>query len=236
MLLVRTACPRYYEAAEEVFEVPEVKKILDDNAQLFAELTKLTGAPVRTPEDIQSLYSTLRAEEEFGLQLPAWTKKYYPERLLPLTKLSYVYSVYTDEMKKFKAGPFIQKMQREWRERSTGALKPADRKMFLYTGHDSTIVNVLHALDVWRADQLPVYGIMAIFELVEDTRTNQWGVQIYLRESAEGGAVPLTIPGCEHFCPLDQLEKLTAKLQIVDAKTECVPKNKDFTTPAPTGP
>lgn len=213
-----------------------MKKILDDNAKLFAELTKHTGMPIRTPDDVQSIYSTLRAEEEFGLQLPAWTKQYYPERLLPLTKLSYVYNVYTDEMKKFKAGPFFQKMQREWRERSSGTLKPADRKMFLYTGHDSTIVNVLAALDLWRPDQLPVYGIMAIFELVEDTLTKEWGVQIYLRESAESGAVPLTIPGCDHFCQLDKLEKLTQKLQAVDIRKECEAKNKDFTTPAPSGP
>lgn len=218
-----------------MFQTPELRAVLADNADLFAELTAHTGMPIATPDDVQSLYSTLRAEAELGLELPGWAAAYYPDRLLPLTERSYMYNVHTDELKKLKGGPFVRKMLHEWQQRSAGKLQPADRKMFLYTGHDSTVVNVLAALDVWQ-QQLPVYGIMAIFELLEDERTHEWGVQIYLRSSANGGAVPLTIPGCEHFCPLAQLEQLTQKLVQVDARKECEPRNKDFTTPPPSGP
>lgn len=234
-MLVRTPCPRYHEALEEVFATPELKSVLSANADLFAELSAHTGMRVATPEDVQSLYSTLRAEEELGFELPAWTKKYYPARLLPLTELSYMYSVHTDELKKIKAGPFVLKMLAEWQAKKAGSLSPAARKMFLYTGHDSTIVNVLAALDVWK-QQLPVYGIMAIFELLENTKTGEFGVKIFLRNSATSGAIPLTIPGCEHFCPLDRMVELTQKLRAKNWAAECQAKNKDFTTPPPSGP
>lgn len=234
-MLVRTPCPRYYEALEEVFELPEVKKVLEENAQLFKELTEHTGMNISTPDDVQSLYSTLRAESEYGVKLPPWTKKYYPDRLVELTDQSYIYNVYTDELKKFKAGPFLKKMVAEQQDKIANKLKPAGRKIYLYTGHDSSVVNILSGVNVWTK-QFPTYAIMGIFELVRDKKTGQVGVQIYLRNSPTSGAIPLTIPGCEHFCPFEQFEEATGKVIAKNFDEECKPKNKDFTTPAPSGP
>lgn len=233
--MVRTPCPRYYEALEEVFETDEVKKVLEENANLFAELTAHTGFPVKTPDDVQSLYSTLRAETEYGLQLPKWTKEYFPDKLTNLTDLSYIYNIYTDELKQLKAGPFIQKLVTEFENKRDGKLKPKDLKISLYTGHDSSVVNILSALNVWK-QQFPTYGIMALFELVRDKKSDQLGVQLYLRNSATSGALPLTIPGCEHFCPLDKFIEFGKKVIPADRAAACVPKNKDFVTPPPSGP
>lgn len=71
---MRTPCPRYYEALKEVFESPELKQVQSDNEELYKELTELTGMDIKTPDDIQSLYSTLRAESEYGLKLPECKK------------------------------------------------------------------------------------------------------------------------------------------------------------------
>ncbi|KAG4068599.1 hypothetical protein HA402_004940 [Bradysia odoriphaga] len=235
LLLVRTPCPRYYEALQEVFETQELQQIQRDNERLYSELTYFTGMDVGTPEDVQSLYSTLRAETEYGLELPEWTRDYYPDELLNLTKLSFIHNVYTEEMQKFKAGPFLQKMIKEWKAKREGFLKPDDRKIFLYTGHDSTIVNVLHALGAWRP-QVPVYGIMAIFELLEDTSTGEYGISVYLRTSARSGAIRLSIAGCGQFCPLDKFVELTRKFVMVDKDRECAARDPSFTTPPPSGP
>lgn len=54
---------------------------------------------------------------------------------------------------------------------------PPKRKAFLYAGHDSTIANILGALGVWDP-QMPEYGVTALFELLEDTDTNQFGVKV----------------------------------------------------------
>lgn len=235
LLLVRTPCARYHEAVEEVFQLPEVKKVLDDNKQLFDELTKHTGMPIRTPDDVQSLYSTLRAESEYGLKLPAWTKPYYPDRLLELTELSYIYNAYTDELKQIKAGPFLSKLITQFQQKVNGTLKPKALKINLYTGHDSSVVNALAGLNVWPR-QFPTYGIMAIFELVRDKKTNQAGVQLYLRNSATSGAIPLTMPGCDHFCPLNKFVELAQSSIATDRVSLCAPRNKNYVTPPPSGP
>lgn len=58
-----------------------------------------------------------------------------------------------------------------------GKLKPSERKAFLYGGHDSTIANLLSALNVWEP-QVPDYGITVIFEFSRDIITNNYGVQV----------------------------------------------------------
>lgn len=233
--MVRTPCPRYYEAVDEVFATAELQKVLSDNEQLLAELSNHTGMPIKTPDDVQSLYSTLRAESEYGLNLPDWTATYHPQRLESLTELSYIYNVYTDELKRLKAGPFWRKMIGEWQSKVTATIRPTDAKIYLYTGHDSTIVNVLAAVGVWQ-QQLPVYGIMGIFELLQDRSSGEWGVQMYLRTSAKSGAIPLTIPGCEHFCPLNKVVDLVEHITKTLDESECLAKNVNFMPPPASGP
>lgn len=191
--------------------------------------------PIKTPDDIQSLYGTLKAEQEFGLRLPQWTRKYFPDKLTNLTDLSYIYNIYTDELKQLKAGPFIQKLITEFENKRDGTLKPKDLKISLYTGHDSSVVNILSGLNVWEK-QFPTYGIMGLFELVRDKKSQEMGVQLYLRNSATSGAIPLTIPGCDHFCPLDKFVELASRSIPKERSTACLARNANFVTPPPSGP
>lgn len=61
LLLVRTTCPRYHEELERVLAEDAAEEIRK-NGQLFEDLTRITGMDIKTPDDIQSLYSTLKAE------------------------------------------------------------------------------------------------------------------------------------------------------------------------------
>lgn len=233
--MVRKGCPRFHEAAEEVLELPEVKRKIAENAQLMEELSRHTGLKVKTAEDVQSIFGTLKAEKEYGLTLPSWTKNYFPERLVELMELSYIYNVYTDELKQIKAGPFLSKLIKEFEGKRDGTLKPKDLKISLYTGHDSTIVNILSALGVWE-QQEPGYAITGLFELVRDKQTKEIGVQLFLRKNATSGAIPLTIPGCNQFCPLDQFLEITQKYTVEDREGLCKVRNAEYVTPPPSGP
>jgi prostatic aicd phosphatase len=61
LLLVRKTCPRYHEELERVL-AEDAKNELEDNKILFEELSNATGMAIKTPDDVQSLYSTLKAE------------------------------------------------------------------------------------------------------------------------------------------------------------------------------
>lgn len=94
-----------------------------------------------------------------------------------LAEQSYLYNVWTREMQKIKAGPFLQKMLNEWQAKVNSTLKPNKRKLFIYTGHDSTIVNIMHALKIWQR-QMPRYSAIIMFELHRNKDTGQYYVEV----------------------------------------------------------
>jgi len=61
-MLVWNTCPRYTQLRSSVNDLPEVRKAHEDHKQLFDELTNYTGMPIKTIDDVSSLYSTLVAE------------------------------------------------------------------------------------------------------------------------------------------------------------------------------
>lgn len=234
LLLVRKSCPRYSEALGILMKSAEVTKILSDNKQLFDNLTSITGLSIKTPDDVQSLYSTLKAESEFGLKLPKWTKYYYPEELLPLTRLSYVLNVYSDELRKLKGGPFLKKTISEWDAVMANEASPKNKKMFVYAGHDSSVVNILSAFNVWK-EQFPSYAIMGIFELHKHRRTGEFSVRIY-QKNVDEQPIPLTIPGCKKYCPVDKLKTLLSQHIPIDMVQDCKAHDDAFEEPPPKGP
>lgn len=234
LLLVRTSCPRYHEALNAVLESPEIQNIMNDNQDLFNNLTTLTGMDIRTPDDVQSLYSTLKAESDFNLTLPEWTQDYYPEKLLPLTRLSYILNVYNDELKKLKGGPFLKKAFGEWDAVIANKPNTKNKKMFLYAGHDSSVVNILSAFNVWQ-EQFPDYAIMASVELHKHRTSGEFAVRIMQKNVKEEPFV-LKIPGCTTFCPVEQLKALLASHIPVDMIQDCKAHTAGFEEPPPKGP
>ena len=111
-----------------------------------------------------------------GLKLPEWTKDFYPDKLIEFSKLSLEMNVYNETMRKMKAGPMITKIANAMKDKSEGKLKPAERKMLMYVGHDSTIATLLAGLNVWENREIPGYNNMVMIELHEDK--SGWNVQV----------------------------------------------------------
>uniref|UniRef100_A0A0K8WDX4 Prostatic acid phosphatase n=2 Tax=Bactrocera latifrons TaxID=174628 RepID=A0A0K8WDX4_BACLA len=177
LLLVRTPCPRYFEAREEVFQIPKVKAELAEHEDLFQNLTKLAGVLIRNADDVNSLYNTLLAEQEFGYTLPAWTKDYFPEKMQFLAEQSFIYNAYTKEMQKIKGGPFLKKMFAEMLEKRNGKLSPGNRKLFVYAAHDWTVGNIMASLNLWEGQMLR-FAVTLIFELHQNQQTGEYYIEV----------------------------------------------------------
>lgn len=109
-----------------------------------------------------------------NLALPEWTKDYYPDKLIPLTLFELQLNTYNDEVRRLKGGPMLKKIINEMLAKKEGTLEPKKRKMFMYIGHDSTIVTLLDTMHIWY-NQMPHYNIMTMIELHEDE--DEWNVQ-----------------------------------------------------------
>lgn len=236
LLIGRNVCPRYYEALEEVLELPEIRKTLDDNALLMDDLSRFTGVPIKTPHDVEYIQDTLNVQTEYGLKLPSWAEKFYPNVLDNLTELAFLTNIHTLELKQIRGGLFVERVATEFAAKRNNTLTPKNRKISLFAAHDYTMISVLETFGIRNGFAVP-YGVMALFELLRDKQTNEIGVQAFLRNSATSGAIPLTIPGCANFCPIDQFLAITQKYIRYDRVDRlCKVKNPNFVPPTPSQP
>lgn len=110
-------------------------------------------------------------------KLPDWTSKYYPEEMRPLGQISLKFNVYNESLVKMKAGPLVSKIANSMKDKKDGTLEPLERKMFMFVGHDSTVVSLLEGLKVWNM-RIPGYNSMVMVELHQND--DNWNVQVYI--------------------------------------------------------
>lgn len=121
-------------------------------------------------------------------------------------------------------GSFLEKLINDWEE---NIAKKIPEKLFIFSAHDGSVVGGLGVFNLWNTNQAPDYGITAIFELKQNRQTGLYGVQVYVRNKEDDEPVLLTIPGCQSFCPLQQLKFLlqdhiptTSDCDLINSKND----------------
>lgn len=59
---MRKPCPQYHIEMDRVLGLEEVRNQMETNRGLFEELTAITGQNTKNFDDVQDIYSTLKAE------------------------------------------------------------------------------------------------------------------------------------------------------------------------------
>lgn len=199
---VGMSCPRF---GPEL--VGAYAPVVASKTTLFSTLTNLTGTNIVTPFDIIGINYALKTQVEYGLKLPAWAVPYYPKVLGELSNEAWGRIASTDALKTILGGAFLKKLQADWQAKIAGT---SARKLFIYSGHDLTVVSVLGACNVWNPLEAPDYGVTAIFELRQNKKTGEYGVQVYIRNEPKNEPVLLTVPGCKSFCPIADFANILA--------------------------
>lgn len=199
LLPIGIPCPKFQEQF-----VGNYAAVLERNRELFDTLERFVGRAFKTPFEIIGLFYLLTSQEECGLELPDWTKPYYPEKLRELSCEASGYLVYSDDLKRMTGGKLLEKLMKDWEDKIDNKL---NKKLILYSSHDTTIIGILGACNVWNSKALPECGSSVIFELRQDRKTGEYGVQLYFRNESESEPQLLTIPGCKSFCPLSEFKE-----------------------------
>ncbi|KAL5234543.1 hypothetical protein ACI65C_001953 [Semiaphis heraclei] len=224
LLLVRIECPRYYEERQKIMNSNEVLKELNTYSDLYSYLSNHTGLTIRDPDDVQSIYSTLKAESDYGVALPSWTSKVYPTKLAKVTSRSFILNAYNDEMKKLKGGPLLKQILENSKNKIN---KQSTHQLYAYAGHDSTVSNLLIALGVWD-EQIPTYNMLALLELHESNKGHFY-LKVFLRNESSSEPYRLQIPNCkEDSCTLEHISNLTSKVIPLNLNEECKTDNPEF--------
>lgn len=62
--------------------------------------------------------------------------------------------------------------------RSLNSLQPAERKIFLYSGHEYTVINILAAMDLYDPPHFPKYSAAVIIELHQTACDGKYAVKV----------------------------------------------------------
>lgn len=197
---------------------------MEENKGLLEYCSAQSGLTISTPDDAQSLYSTLKAETDLGLQLPAWTTRVFPDPLAKITAQSFVINAMTPVLQKLKGGFLLKKIIDDTNVKLD---KGSQMKMFSYGGHDSTVSNFLLTLDAWDT-QIPAYNSLVIVE-IHETQPGNHAVKLFLRNSTTAEPYQLQVPGCSPLCSWENLVRLTSKkVPLKSYAEECKSLNPNF--------
>ncbi|CAB3378604.1 Hypothetical predicted protein [Cloeon dipterum] len=218
LVSMKHPCPRYDLEFKNLMESDFMKKIKAQYQDLYDYLTEQTGKEVQDPINVQYIFNTLWIEQLKNLKLPEWTKKVYPDRMQELSRLSFTLNAYTAELKRLKGGPLIGEIVNHMKQKVNKTLTP-DRKLFLYSAHDTTVANILMTLDLFDA-QNPPYTSSILLEL-HKLPPEKYFVTILYKNETDREPFKLSLPGCAFRCPLDDFVKLTSPMIPEDWNAEC---------------
>lgn len=217
LMAKRVPCPKYEQLLDNQVLV-ELSETVDKYKDIIKELLPYTGysMPNRTIQILETgskVYDCLFVEEAKGLTLPEWTKKFYPQPLLNLTRFRFAVRSYNAPVKRLRCGPLVKDIIHQLDKVKQGTSK---LKMWHYSAHDSTIVDLLQCLSVYDGELVP-YSSIIFFELYE--AENDFEVSIYYKKNDE--VKELVIPGCKSRCPLDMFKELLKDVTPDNWKEEC---------------
>ncbi|KZC06429.1 Lysosomal acid phosphatase [Dufourea novaeangliae] len=208
-IVVKVPCPRLEEALKEAY-TNESMRLGTPSAKYYEELSYYTGQNLSTITDIEFLYNTLEIEEQSGLNLPEWTKKYYNREMRDIAARSLAIFTSNTLQQRLRGGPLLKEIL--GRMRGAAADRDNASRAYLYSVHDITLVNLLRTMGFTDEYFKPNYGATLIFQMdfspdIADTEHAEIKL-MFLNDTDKFTVYPLEIPKCGTFCLLEDAANL----------------------------
>jgi prostatic aicd phosphatase len=203
-ILLGVTCPHYLELYDKQIESEKVQTELATYKETFQYISRHTGLNVTKYLDVYNLFFGLATEEEWGFQLPEWTRGYWPEAIVNLTIQEYFVSTATTELNQMASGYFLQKVISDTNSKINGT-NPG-RKIYLYSAHENNIAELLILLGIFEPLHIPDYGSYVIFEI--HNINNEYVVKIFYENYTADEPQLLKLPACEIFCEMSKFISL----------------------------
>ncbi|XP_071283579.1 lysosomal acid phosphatase isoform X2 [Agelaius tricolor] len=216
-----TPCPRYEQLQTETRHSAEYINKTKENWQFLEMVAKETGIRDISLESIWSVYDTLFCEQAHKMDLPGWVT---PEVMTHLKELKdfgfeFLFGIHNRVEKARLQGGVLLDHIRKNLTKAANASAHQNLKLLVYSAHDTTLVALQTALDVYNKNQAP-YASCHLFELYQEDDGN-FSVEMFYRNESGKEPFPLTIPGCQHKCPLQRFLELTDPVVPQDWEQEC---------------
>ncbi|XP_074811506.1 lysosomal acid phosphatase isoform X3 [Natator depressus] len=214
-------CPRYEQLQNETRQSAEYINKTRQNLGFLEMVANQTGIQDVSLESVWSIYDTLFCEQTHRLLLPPWVT---PDVMTQLKQLKdfgfeFLFGIHQQMEKARLQGGVLLAQIRKNMTSAANASAPQHLKLLAYSAHDTTLVALQMALNVYNGRQAP-YASCHIFELYQDDDSN-FSVEMFFHNESGREPFPLTLPGCAQRCPLPDFLQLTDPIIPQDWAREC---------------
>uniref|UniRef100_A0A3B3VY59 Testicular acid phosphatase homolog n=1 Tax=Poecilia latipinna TaxID=48699 RepID=A0A3B3VY59_9TELE len=160
-----------------------------------------------------------------NLTLPRWATPDVLETLRRIASFEVTYSILSHkrrEKARLSGGVLLNAILRNFSdamERSSGG--GTALKFIMYSAHDSTLITLQAALDVYDG-LLPPYAACQLFEFYQED-DGSYSVELHYRNESSSEPYPSRVPGCGGLsrCPLTSFTELVRDVMPDDWEAEC---------------
>ncbi|XP_066485264.1 prostatic acid phosphatase-like [Tiliqua scincoides] len=217
-------CKRFKILLKETMGAKEVQDKVKSNMKLFATLAGHTGYDVKTLLDfnnnkLYNIYDALHVQKIHGLNLPSWATTDIMQQTgkVLMYGLTAMFGVHgREEKSRLQGGVLVKDILEKISEAAQSATK---RKMIMYSAHDTTIVALLSALNVFNG-MPPSYAACYFFELYQES-DGGYTIKMKFRNGRDKEPAPVILPGCTEACPLEKFKQLVAPIIPDNWEDEC---------------
>uniref|UniRef100_A0A3P9KU97 Acid phosphatase, testicular n=1 Tax=Oryzias latipes TaxID=8090 RepID=A0A3P9KU97_ORYLA len=221
-------CPRFKALMIETFESLPYQKFQKAHKNFVEELSNHTGYPVSklVGKKIWRVYDTLSCQRIHNLTLPRWATPEVLDTLRRIASFEVTYSIYSHKRKekaRLLGGILLNAILRNF---SDAVEKGSKLKFIMYSAHDSTLITLQAALDIYNG-LLPPYAACQLFEFYQEY-DGSYSLEMYYRNETWRDPHPNSVPGCNglHPCPLSMFTELVRDVLGEDMEVECGLKTK----------
>lgn len=197
--------------------------LYQEGAALQKLISTEVGEPITSLYDTALICDNLETYNGLGLKQPSWAYQIFPDRARAfLLRFLLSYSA-TPELKQIRGGAILSEYLRKMKAKRDGTMKN-NRRMFFYSGHDRTQVNLFNALGMKeQIHRRPDLGSAVVFEL---HKSKDFWKDLELRmfhyeNSSIEAPVELAIPNCAEPCSLTKFERTIKPLLLDDYDEIC---------------
>lgn len=226
MFWASQACPKFSTYLDEFQNSTTFKELYEPYGNVLDYLQEHSGYKSKVNIAL-NLYSTLKSQQEWPVELPSWTKLVWPEPINEITRLDWEQYYPTEETVALGAGFLMSKIVADSQAKLNDDPSVKDTKIYLYGGHDTNIVAILSWLGTLDL-HIPEYGSFIVFEIhtllgtpfirVNSTimmcvsiMVNLFILQIVHQNYENTEPQVIEIPNCGYYCPLNRFVDLYSK-------------------------
>lgn len=202
----------------------------EKHKDFLTRMAKVTGAgegklPGRMLYEVNETYEPLSAMVQHKMPLPDTISPEDMNKLRELADWNYHYQFLGKGAGRLTGGPFVGEVISDFTKVIKSA--PDARKLYLYAGHQRTIVGVEAALGIETArtegelfrGRVPPLASYYAFELHEPS-TGEYAIQVSFVDGEKEQIVE--VPGCGGaMCPVEKFGDLMAKVIPTNWRQEC---------------